>query len=482
MTDPLRNGDVPMADVPLADVPMADVLVAGGGIAAVCAAIAARRSGASVAMAEWAPKPMRGGNARHSRNFRIMHEAPTPLVRGRYDAGEYWSDLHRATNGDTDEALAHPFIRESAGIVDWLAEQGARFQGTADGLLPWSRKTAFFLGGGKALMNALYATAERLGVAILYDAEVHGLDVRGGRVHAAAIRHAGRERVAGARAVVVATGGFQADLSALRDHWGEAADGFVVRGTPYATGTLLRDLLAHGALPAGDPARCHMVAVDGRSPAFDGGIVTRLDGLSWGIVVDRDGRRFHDEGADTGPTRYAAWGERVARCPGHIAWSVFDAAIERRFIPSIFPAIRAGSVAGLATELGMPPGVLESTVGAFNAAIREADGPAGGDGGGDGGRTEGLEPAKSRRALPLLTPPFGAYPMRAGITSTYLGVRIDGTARVLTGDGALENLFAAGVIMAPNIVGRGYLAGIAMTIGAVFGRIAGREAARCARS
>lgn len=442
-----------------------DVLVIGGGNAGLCAAISARRSGAAVTLLESAPKALRGGNARHSRNFRVMHDRPTPWLQGRYPAQDYWSDLEAVTDGAADERLARLLIAESAGIVGWMGENGVRFQSGDDDVLPYSRKTAFFLGGGKALVNALYTTAEGLGITIHYDSEACALHAKDG-LPSVTVRHPRAMRVIRARAVVVASGGFQADRDWLRDQWGDAADRFVIRGTPHATGTMLRALLEDGAQPVGVAGHCHMVAVDSRSPGFDAGIVTRLDGIAHGIVVDRDGRRFADEGSHTGPTRFSVWGDRVARCPGAVAFSIFDAAIETGFRPSIFPAIRADGIGELAVKLGIDPAALEATVTGFNAAI-----------GGDGSAM-GLQPPKTRLATPIRVPPFGAYPMRAGVTSTCLGLRVDEQARVLRDDGrAIDGVFAAGVIMAPNILGRGYLAGSAMSIGAVFGRIAGREAA-----
>jgi len=443
-----------------------DVLVVGGGNAALSAAIAARRAGASVLLLEAAPKSLRGGNARHSRNMRVKHDAPTPWVRGRYPADDYHADLRRvaeAALNTVDDGLTRLFIDASADIVEWLAGNGVRFHSGTDEVLPYSRKTAFFLGGGKALVNALYATAEALGVVIRYDSTVHALRLRGGPP---AVTVGEANVTFQARALVIASGGIQADLGWLRQRCGEAAGEFTVRGTPYATGILLKALLEDGAEPVGAADRCHMVAVDGRAPLFDGGIVTRLDGLPQGIVVDRSGRRFADEGAVVGPSRYTAWGELVAHCPGAIAFSVFDSAIAKRFRPSIFPAIQADSIGGLASALGIRPPALESTVAAFNAAVT------------GGGMTAGVHPPKTRLAAPVTVPPFGAYPVRVGVTSTCLGARVDGRARVLRLDGtAIEGVHAAGVIMAANILGTGYLAGSAMTIGAVFGRIAGREAA-----
>ncbi|KAA0589146.1 tricarballylate dehydrogenase [Azospirillum lipoferum] len=439
-----------------------DVLVVGGGNAALCAAIAARRAGASVLLLEAATKALRGGNARHSRNMRVMHDAPTPWIRGRYPADDYRSDLRRVA-GAADDGLTALFVDASADIVDWLAGNGVRFHSGTDEVLPHSRKTAFFLGGGKALVNALYDTAGRLGVIIRYDSTVRALHLRDG---APAVTVGEPNLTIRTRALVVASGGFQANPGWMRQQWGGGADGFTIRGTPHATGIPLKALLGDGAEPVGAANRCHMVAVDGRAPQFDGGIVTRLDGIVQGIVVDRVGRRFADEGAVVGSKRYTAWGELVARCPGAIAFSIFDAVIGERFRPSIFPAIRADGVGELASVLGIASPALEATVTAFNAAI------TGGD------ATAGIHPPKTQLAVPIAVPPFGAYPVRVGVTSTCLGVRIDGRARVLRRDGsAFDGVYAAGVVMAPNILGSGYLAGSAMAIGAVFGRIAGLEAA-----
>jgi tricarballylate dehydrogenase len=211
--------------------------------------------------------------------------------------------------------------------------------------------------------------------------------------------------------------------------------------------------------------------VDARSPAVDGGIVTRVLDIPAGIVVDRSARRFHDEAGEVGPNRYAVWGRLVAqRCPGQIAWLLLDAPAEASRRPSIYPAIRAPTIAALAGEIGLDPDRLAETVAQFNAAIRTP-----------GGGTEGITPAKSRSARPLATPPFAAVPIRPGITFTCHGVKVDGTARVVTTDGqAMRRVFAAGMIMAPNLLGTGYLAGTALTIGMVFGRIAGEAAAQAA--
>jgi tricarballylate dehydrogenase len=352
---------------------------------------------------------------------------------------------------------------------------GVRLQPSLRGTLHLGRTNAFFLGGGKALMNSYYAAADRRGIRVIYDAEVVNLHIRDGRFESATVRVGGSEHDVRARAVVLAAGGFESNLEWLRTIWGEAADNFLIRGTPYNTGTVLKLMLEAGAEPVGDPTQCHAVAIDARAPKFDGGIVTRLDCVSLGIVVNKHGDRFYDEGEDFWPKRYAIWGRLVAQQPDQIAFSIIDAKAVGHFMPSVFPPIAAASIDALAGLIGVPAGTLVATVDRFNNAVRPGrfnhDTL-------DDCNTDGLVPNKTHWARRLDTPPFWAYPLRPGITFTYLGVTVDQQSRVMMNGAAAANIFAAGEIMAGNILGKGYVAGVGMTIGTVFGEIAGREAAR----
>ncbi len=455
-----------------------DVLVVGGGNAALCAAITAREQGARVLLVEHAPKPMRGGNSRHTRNLRVAHTEPTDVLTEAYSEEEYWQDLRRVTEGQTDEKLALMVIHESARATKWMSARGVVFQPSLKGTLNLSRTNAFFLGGGKALVNAYFRTAERLGIDILYDTEVTSLDIEDGAVRQAEMISQGFPAHARAKAVVASSGGFQANIGWLKEYWGDAAENFRIRGTPYAQGRVLKNLLNQGVAPIGDPTQFHAVAIDARAPRFDGGIVTRLDCVPFSIVVDRDGQRFYDEGEDEWPKRYAIWGRLVAQRPGQIAYSIIDTKSEQLFMPSVFPAYRAETIGELAGQLGLDSAALETTVGRFNAAVRPGHFDSHSL---DGCATEGLDPPKTNWARPIDTPPYFAYPLCPGITFTYLGVKVNERAQVLMQDERpVANLFASGEIMAGNILGKGYLGGFGMTIGTVFGQIAGREAARYA--
>ena len=333
------------------------------------------------------------------------------------------------------------------------------------------RTNAFFLGGGKALLNSYYKVAETRGIRVLYNAEVTGLNLNGGVFESAAVRLDSEPTEIRARAFVAASGGFEANLEWLKEAWGECAENFLIRGTPYNRGKVLRLLLDTGAESAGDPVQCHAVAIDARAPKFDGGIVTRLDSLPLGIVVNNAGERFYDEGEDLWPKRYAIWGRLVAKQPEQIAYSIVDAKMRGRFMPSVYPPIEAATIAELGEELDVP---LEATVAEYNRAVQPGTYDPSRL---DDCRTRGLTIEKTHWAQTLDTPPFLAYPLRPGITFTYLGVKVTREAEVLQ----FKNVFAAGEIMAGNILGQGYLGGLGMTIGTVFGRIAGREAAHAAR-
>ena len=455
------------------------VLIVGGGNAALCAAIEARRAGAQVLLLEHANRAMRGGNSRHTRNMRIMHPEPLATLSESYSAEEYLADLLRVTGGKTNLELAELMIEQSLSLIDWLSEIGIRWQPSLSGTLSLSHSNAFFLGGGKALINAQYAYAEKIGIQIRYGCEVTGLMMEAGHCRGVELRQGDRDHQIAVGAVVVASGGFQANTEWMAEAWGAAARHFIVRGTPYAQGTVLRDLINKGASSIGDPSQGHCVAIDARAPKFDGGIVTRLDCVCFGIVVNKQAQRFYDEGEDFWPKRYAIWGRLVARQPDQIAYAIIDSTTINRFIPSVYPPVQADSIAELAVKMKLDSAQLEATLTEFNRSVQSGDFNSNQL---DNCRTEGLAIPKSHWARKIETPPFYGYPLRPGVTFTYLGLKVNRLAKVMMEpDIESENLFAAGEIMAGNILGQGYCAGTGMTLGSVFGRIAGRGAAACGR-
>ena len=462
-----------------------DVLIAGGGNAALCAAISAAKGGATVCIVEAAPKAWRGGNTRHTRNCRLAHDAGNGILTGPYPVDEYMEDLMRVTKGVTDEELAALTLERSKEVWDFLAENGVHFQPSLGGTLSLGRTNAFFMGGGRSMLNALYRTAEDLGVVVHYDTAVSAINIEDGFFLSAEVTQGWDTETPEmstieARSFVAAAGGFEANIEWLTEAWGPPAQNFLIRGTPYNTGGVLRLLIDQGVQTTGEPDQCHAVAVDGRAPKFDGGIVTRLDCVPFGVVLNTDAQRFYDEGEDFWPKRYAIWGRLVAAQPDEIGHVIIDAKSFDLFMPSVFPPEKADTLEELAHEIGLDPNTMRNTIDTYNAACvpGEFDHTVH-----DDCRTEGLEPPKSHWARPITQAPFYAYSLRPGITFTYMGVKVNRDARMVMDDGTVSaNLFAAGEIMAGNVLGQGYLAGIGMTIGSVFGRIAGTEAAKHVRN
>jgi tricarballylate dehydrogenase len=459
---------------------MWDVLVIGGGNAALCAALMAREAGASVLMLESAPKEWRGGNSQHTRNLRCMHDAPQDVLVEAYPEEEFWQDLLKVTGGITNEHLARLTIRASSTCRPWMRKHGVNFQPPLSGALHVARTNAFFMGGGKALVNAYYRSAARLGVAIRYETPVVALELDGERFVAA--RTAAGERIA-AKSCVLAAGGFESNREWLREAWGRnergewPADNFLIRGTRFNKGVLLKFMMEAGADIIGDPSQSHCVAIDARAPLYDGGICTRIDCVSLGVVVNRDAQRFYDEGEDFWPKRYAIWGRLVAGQPGQRGYSIIDAKAVGRFMPPVFTGTQADTLEELARKLGLDEVRFMQTMREYNAACRVGTFDHTKL---DDCHTEGIVPAKTHWARPIDRAPFFGYPLRPGITFTYLGLKVNDQAAVHFNGVPSDNLFVAGEMMAGNVLGKGYTAGVGMSIGTAFGRIAGTQAAQAA--
>jgi tricarballylate dehydrogenase len=453
-----------------------DVSVVGGGDAGLSAAFAARRRVPRVLLLERAPEHMRGGNSRHTRNIRCAHASADRFFSGPYSEQELLEDLIGVTGGPANLELAKFAIRQSSQLPPWMSEHGAAWQQPLAGTLGLGRTNRWFLGGGKTLLNSYYRTAHKMEIGVRYNAFVEDLVIENGRFDAVKLKTDGGQELLRARAVVVAAGGYEANLEWLKRHWGPAADNFIIRGTPYNDGALLAALFEKGAQAIGDPKGFHAIAVDARAPKFDGGIVTRLDAIPFGIVVNKLGRRFYDEGEAIWPKRYAIWGGLIAAQPDQLAYAIVDAKTIGRFLPPMFKPYQADALEELARVIGVDPRALVNTLEEYNRAVRggieqHMDAP-------DGNGTCGIVPPKSNWAIPIDRPPFYGLPLRPGITFTYRGVAVDETGRVLERSGRpLANVYAAGEIMSGNILTKGYLGGLGMMIGSVFGKLAGTMAA-----
>lgn len=491
-----------------------DVIVVGGGNAALCAAISACEQGANVLVLERAPREERGGNSRFTAGairFAFADAAEvqelagdlTEAERRLYDFGSYaeddfFNDMARVTNFRADPELTDVLVSNSLDTMRWYRRHGIRFTPNGrqafrvdDRMRFWGGLVLDAWGGGPGLVDGLYAEAERLGADIWYGAR--GLDLvrDDDGVHGLRLRHAGRSETVAARTVVLASGGFEANSEMRAMYMGPGWDTVRVRGTRYNMGDGIRMALAAGAMPWGQWSGAHAVPWDRNAPAF--GDLAVGDGFSklsypFGIMVNRDGERFLDEGADFRNYTYARYGREILIQPEGLAWQVFDAKVGSllRDEYRIRQATRAtaDSLEELARKMNALAGLhvdrFLETVHAFNGAVDTAVpfNPAAKDGRG----TKNLAPAKSNWANPLDTPPFEAFAVSCGITFTFGGLRISpATAQVLdTEDEPLPGLFAAGELVGGLFYGN-YPGGSGLMSGAVFGRLAGHSAAIAAR-
>ena len=480
-----------------------DVIVVGGGNAALTAAFSARQQGASVLVLEKAPQAERGGNSAFSGGlFRFAYDGIDDLKPLRselpsdawdrieaepYDPTRYFDDVMRVTQGQADRDLTHIFIDRSYSTVRWMADLGLEWQWTvlwnveSEGRLRFNPGSVLEAKGkGVGLMHHLFAAAAPAGINIAYGSEMTGfIQASGGRVTGVRVKTAGGTEEASTSAVVLASGGFEADPGMRARHLGPQWERVTVRGTRFNTGETLRMALDIGAKPVGEWDGCHATPIDAGAPSLgDLKLTDRTNRLSYpySIMVNNRGHRFVDEGEDLGGYTYAKTGRAILAQPDSIGYQIFDTKthhlLEERY--STGTPVVASTIEELARGISVPADALAQTVDAFNAAVQPGRFDPGGK---DGKGTKGIEPPKSNWALPLDAPPYTAYPVTCGITFTFGGVQIDGQARVIdTRGNPIPGLYATGEITG-GFFYHNYPGGTGLMRGAVFGRIAGASAA-----
>ncbi|GAA1234818.1 FAD-dependent tricarballylate dehydrogenase TcuA [Prauserella halophila] len=483
-----------------------DVLIIGAGNAAMCAAHAARGEGRSVLVLEAAPEAQAGGNSYFTAGAtRITHEGLGSLkdlvdADERHDrsevppytAADYARDLDKVTGGRNDAQMTRTLVSNIAEDMRWLKAKGMQYrllyerqayQRPDGSYLFWGGLHVGNTDGGEGLMRDHFSIAESSGVEVLYRARATELLSEKGAVTGAVFEQDGSRHVVRAFSTVVASGGFEAsrDMRAeyLGPHWRHA----ITRGTPYNTGTVLQAALRLGAAKGGDWSSCHATqwdaGFDDNESNFE--VTNRLTRQSYplGIIVNREGRRFLDEGADFRNLTYAKYGKEVLQQPGAVAWQIFDARLrpmlrsEEYEVPGVGEHI-SSSLGELADQAGIERSGLLDTVATFNKSI---DTRADFDPNSKDGRAARTDPVKSNWANPISEPPYYAYPVTCGITFTFGGLKGDDKARVLRSDGtAIPGLFACGEALG-GLFSENYPGGSGLAAGIVFGRIAGRCAA-----
>jgi tricarballylate dehydrogenase len=485
-----------------------DVIVVGGGNAALCAALSARERVERVLVLERAPTRNRGGNSVFTGgSFRMVHDGLETIQKiipdlsadeiartdfGRYTAADYFDDLARITQNSINPDLAEVLVQKSTGTVQWIKET------TRLRFVPMYGRYAFnhngrfkffggvvvsAVGGGPGLIEGEYRAAEMRGIEIRYDVRATRLLRGAARIEGVRVMAGGIEQDIRARAVVLACGGFEANSEWRTRYLGPGWDMAKVRGTRYNTGDGIRMALEAGAQPYGQWSGCHAVSWERYAPDF-GDVDRQRDfyrhSYPFSIMVNADGKRFVDEGADFRNYTYAKYGRLVLQQPGGFAWQVFDAQVSHlvrdEYKLKSVTKVQADTLEDLATRMqDVNPAQFLATVRAYNAAV-QCDIPFDPNVK-DGRGTVGLEVNKTNWANTIEAAPFIAYAVGCGVTFTFGGIKIDTTARVLDiADDPIPGLYAAGELVG-GIFYFNYPGSSGLMSGSVFGRIAGREAA-----
>ncbi len=484
------------------------VVVVGGGNAAFAAALAAHGAGARVTILERAPQAEAGGNSRFTAGaIRVVYAGVDDLRRlmpdltdeecartdfGAYTDDQFLDDMGRVTDWRTDPDLAETLVRRSYPTLLWMREQGVRFAPIwgrqaflVDGRFKfWGGLTVEAWGGGPGLVEAWTAAAARAGIAVHYRARAISLIADDAGVHGVRVRQDGRTSELAADAVVLAAGGFQANVEWRTRYLGPGWDVAKVRGTRFATGDGHRMALEIGAMPRGQWSGCHAVGWDLNAPETGDlavGDAFQKHSYPFGIMLNANGERFVDEGADFRNYTYAKYGRVILAQPRHFAWQVFDAKVKHLLRDEYrirqVTKVSADTLEDLAGKLdGVDPHRALATLKAWNGAVMTEVpfDPNVKDGRG----TRGLAIPKSNWANPLDTPPYEAYAVTCGITFTFGGLAITSQAQVIDVDGVpIPGLFCAGEMVGGLFYGN-YPGGTGLCAGAVFGKIAGESAAR----
>ena len=488
-----------------------DLVVVGGGNAAFCAALAARERGASVLVLERAPEDEAGGNSRFTAGaMRVAYAGVDDLRRlmpdltdeevGRTDFGTYTEeqfldDMGRVTQYRCDPDLTEILVKKSLETLLWMRDKGIRFAPIygrqafkVDGKFKfWGGLTVEAVGGGEGLVEAWTQSARKHGVEVWYRARATALIADDSGVHGVRVKREGKTLEVRAKSVVLAGGGFQSNPEWRARYLGPGWELAKVRGTRFNTGDVIRMALDIGAAPVGNWSGCHAVGWERNAPEFGDlavGDQFQKHSYPFGIMLNAEGRRFVDEGADFRNYTYAKYGRVILNQPGQFAWQVFDQKVKHLLrdeykIKQVTKAT-ANTLEELVLKLDdVDPKAALAEIEAYNAAVTSSI-PFNPNVK-DGRRTTGLAVNKSNWANVLDTPPFEAYAVTCGITFTFGGLRIDTGARVLSTDGEpIPGLYAAGELVG-GIFYFNYPGGTGLTNGSVFGRIAGSSAAAGAK-
>jgi len=487
--------------------PEYDVIVVGGGNAALCAALSARENGASVVVLERAPQAEAGGNSAFTAGaIRTVYNGDEDILDlmpdlspeernsdfGAYTEEQFFDDMGKVTDYRTDPDLTELLITRSFSTLKWLQGKGMRYLPLfakqafkVDGRFKfWGGLTVEAYGGGPGLIEGLTEVCKREGIEIRYNARALSLIHDDDGVHGVNLRQDGKTAALSGGAVILACGGFEANAEMRTRYLGPGWELAPVRGTRFNTGDGIQMALAAGASPRGNWSGCHAVAWDRNAPEF--GDLAVGDGFQkhsypFGLIINADGKRFVDEGAEFRNYTYAKYGREILNQPRQFAYQVFDQKTvhllrDEYRIREVTKA-QSDTLEGLVAQMeGVNAEQFLAEVAEYNAAV-QSDIPFNPTVK-DGRRTNGLAVNKTNWANTLDEPPYLAFGVTCGITFTFGGVRIDTDANVIDTDGhGIPGLYAAGE-MVGGLFYFNYPGGSGLTAGSVFGRLAGTSAGK----
>ncbi len=484
-----------------------DIIVIGAGNAALCAALAARKSGKNILLLERAPESEKGGNSRYTAGAMrfvyngiddlraIMPELSDAEIAnadfGTYTRENFYDDMARMTQYRSDPDLTEILIENSYPTISWMFQQGVRFMPmygrqafNVDGKFKfWGGLTVETWGGGPGLIDNLHKAAEKAAIPIICDCRAMNLEIDDDGITGVIVKHQGKTRTLNCKAVILACGGFEANSEWRTRYLGPGWELAKVRGTRFNTGDGIRMGLEAGAAPYGHWSGCHAVGWDRNAPEY--GDLNVGDGFQkhsypLGVMINASGERFVDEGADFRNYTYAKYGREILNQPQQFAWQIFDARVENLLRDEYrirqVSKVEADSLEDLVKKLeGVDAERCLLTLNEFNAAVEThvPFNPAVKDKRG----TRGLAINKSNWANRLDSPPYRAFQITCGITFTFGGVKINRHAEVCDQEQkTIPGLFAAGELIG-GLFYFNYPGGTGLTSGAVFGKIAGERAA-----
>ncbi|MGP4079954.1 FAD-dependent tricarballylate dehydrogenase TcuA [Pseudalkalibacillus sp. R45] len=487
-----------------------DVVVVGSGNAALCAAISARANNANVLVLERAPEHKRGGNSyftdgaiRCAYNdladiLKLMpgvtEEEAERIVMPEYSPSDYYDDLMRVNSDKSDPELAGQLVNRSYETIKWLKEQGVKFELNYENQSFEKEGKYHFWGGlpvktenkGIGLMTSLFKRAEELGIEIWYEARAKELKKEDGRIASIVVEKDGQSLEIQTTSVVLACGSFEANKQMRSDHIGDEWQAAIVRGTEYNTGDGLSMALAVGAEKFGNWAGCHSIGTDANAPKVGDftkpGDIFKKHSYPLSIMLNKDGNRFVDEGADFRNYTYAKYGREILKQPDHVAYQIYDAQVRpmlrKEYDLEEATFYQTDRLEDLVEKLPVDKESFLKTIEEYNEAVQDgAYNPTVKDGKG----TNGITPPKTNWALPIEQGPFYAFPVTCGITFSFGGLRVGPDGEVLSVDGGtLDGLFAAGE-MVGGLFYENYPGGSGLMSGAVFGKLAGASAADYSR-